>query len=199
MMGVSLWTIRVVEMIAVAVSAAGSIWIMRHDKKRYGVLYALSAAVGILLCLAFVFAGFYTFPVKLIPHPPIPLIEMLTVVPFFTLLGVRYSPKEWAWKLPFYFAGVQVIMTLELVALLSPLRLIEYNEQWDAWDSYTAWWLYLLLFEWIGGNIVPADARAPLAASSFRYGRWGWIIVHAVAMATVFLAGVYTGWSISSR
>ncbi|RLQ01272.1 hypothetical protein D9545_05585 [Geobacillus stearothermophilus] len=42
----------------------------------------------------------------------------------------------------------------------------------------------------------PQNARSPLAASSFRYGRWGWIVVHLMAMTTVFLAGVYAGWGL---
>ncbi|MEW5322258.1 CBO0543 family protein [Geobacillus thermoleovorans] len=194
-MTVSLPVVWAVELLAVTLSVAGSFWIAKQHVRTYAVLYAFSAAVGIVLCLAFVYAGFYSFPVKLVPYTPIPLVEMATIIPFFVLFGVKYSPESWAWKLPFYFATVQLIMLFELIALVSPLSLIDYKK-WDVWDSYTAWWLYLLFFEWMGGKIVPRKARSPLAASSFRYGRWGWVIVHAIAMTTVFLAGVYAGWGL---
>ena len=73
---------------------------------------------------------------------------------------------------------------------------MDYKENWDAWDSYTWWWIYLLLFEWIGGKIVPPPSRKPIQSKPFRYGRWGWVVFHFIVITTIFLAGVYTGWNL---
>ncbi len=82
MMTVSLPVVWTVELAAVMLSIAGSFWIAKRHIRRYAVLYAFSAVTGIVLCLAFVYAGFYSFPVKLVPYTPIPLVEMATVIPF---------------------------------------------------------------------------------------------------------------------
>ena len=89
-----------------------------------------------------------------------------------------------------------MIVHLGVVAellLLNNTKLLMYTKYWDTWDSYTWWWLYLLFFEWIGGKVVPAQARKPLNSDLFHYGRPAWIAVHFILITTIFLAGVYVG------
>lgn len=190
---------RIFELGAVVISIIGSIIIIKSNVKKYIILYIASSTAGALLCLLFVAMGFYSFPVKLIPLSPIPMIEMFTTIPFYVLFGVRYSPQKWPWKIPFYWALVHIAMVLEVFVLYHPVKIINYEAKWDAWDSYTWWWIFLLVFEFIGGRIIPAQSRKPISSKSFRYGRWGWIIFHFIVIVTIFLAGYYTGWTAGNR
>ncbi|WP_239454171.1 CBO0543 family protein [Bacillus suaedaesalsae] len=87
---------RIFELGAVVISIIGSIIIIKSNVKKYIILYIASSMAGALLCLLFVAMGFYSFPVKLVPLSPIPIIEMFTTIPFYVLVGVRYSPQKLA-------------------------------------------------------------------------------------------------------
>ncbi|MBO8170800.1 MAG: hypothetical protein H0Z33_02795 [Bacillaceae bacterium] len=191
------WTLeRSITITAVAASLVGSYFILRLDWKRYGLLFVLSGIVGNILCYLFVIFGFYSYPYRMFPQfVNMPIMAVLTVFPFYVLLGVRYSPREWAWKIPFYWVFVHVGMLLETIAQHFT-GLIRYEFAWDVWDSYTWWWIYLLAFEWIGGLIIPDRVRKPLKVESFRYGRGLWATLHFILIITIFLAGFYLGWLI---
>ena len=77
--------------------------------------------------------------------------------------------------------------------VLKHTSIFKFETEWDLWDSYTLWWLYFLLFELLGGKIVPNYLRSPINSDSFRYGNWAWIIFHIIVITTIFLAGVYVG------
>jgi len=165
--------------------------IMRFNWKRYGALFLLSMAVGNILCYIFVRLGFYSFPYRLFPQVSImPFMLITTMFPFIVLAGVRYSPQKWGYKIPFYWTIIHLGMLAETLGL-NLTKLIEYNFKWDFWDSYTWWWIYLLIFEWIGGLLVPAKDRRPITSSSLRYGSLGWGIFHFILITTIFLGGVY--------
>jgi hypothetical protein len=171
----------------------GSYFILRYSWRRYGLLYIVSYITGILVCLFFVSVGFYRFPtVPLHFNLNVPFFSLFTVLPFVVLAGVRYSPKEWAYKIPFYWAIVHLLMFGETLAV-KYLELLSYKRQWDFWDSYTSWWVYLLLFEYIGGLIVTDVLRRPIAKEQFRYGKPVWLIFHVIVISTIFLAGVKLG------
>lgn len=173
-------------------SLIGSFFILRNNWKRYGILYILSAFIGTILCFLFVVLGFYSFPVTIIPNSPIPLIQMFTVLPFFVILGVMFSPVRWVWKIPYYWGLVHVITLQEVIFLYQPIQLIQFHN-WGVWTSYTWWWIYFLVFEWIGGRIIPGDSRRPIQSKSFRYGRWAWFVFHFIVILTIFLGGFYLG------
>jgi hypothetical protein len=122
----------------------------------------------------------------------IPTYVMLTFIPFTVVAGVRYSPKRWGWKIPYYWVIVHLALISELL-MLYYTRIISFLHGWDLWDSYTLWWIFYLLFEWIGGKMVPASKRKPLHTAQLRFGRWGWIIVHFILISTIFVFGMYTG------
>ena len=72
-------------------------------------------------------------------------------------------------------------------------NIIKYEPSWDLWDSYSAWWIFLLLFEWIGGKVIPASARAPISEEAFAFGGWAWFLFHGIVLLTTFGAGVLVG------
>jgi len=166
---------------------------LRLNWKKYGLLFILSALVGNILCYTFVKLNFYSFPYLLFPKI---LIMPLTVItfsfPIMVLIAVRYSPVHWGWKIPFYWTIVHVGMFWETWALANT-RLIKYNFKWDFWDSYTWWWIFFLIFEWVGGIVIPENSRNPINIQSLRFGKLGWAIIHFILIVTVFLGGYYLG------
>jgi len=178
---------------SIAAGAGACIWFVRQQWKQYGLLFLLSAAVANGLCFLFVNFGFYVYPVRELPqYSPMPFIAVTVAFPALVMFGVRYSPRRWPWKIPFYWGIVHLGVLAEVFALQAT-KLIRYQVKWDTWDSYTWWWLYLLLFEWIGGRIVAPEHRRPIAAKSFQYGRWAWATFHFIVIITIFLAGYYLG------
>ncbi|MFZ5642420.1 MAG: CBO0543 family protein [Bacillota bacterium] len=185
---------RIILVISTLLSLAGAYPIIRLDWKKYGLLFVLAGIVGNVLCLIFVTLGFYSFPKTLIPiiEVNMPFTALLTVFPVIVLAGIRYSPKPWSFKIPFYWAVIHLGMLAETLAL-NFTGLISYEFKWDFWDSYTWWWIFLLGFEWIGGMIIPDHLRKPINASSFLYGRELWAVFHFILIITIFLGGYYLG------
>lgn len=167
--------------------------IIKINWKQYGLLYLLSAAVGTILCYIFISLKLYEFPYRVFPQiSKIPFTLILTMFPFYVLAGVRYSPKSWAHKIPFYWVVVHIGVLSEAYAE-SQTQLIKYFPPWDLWDSYTWWWIFLLVFEWVGGMIVSPEYRKPIDQELLNYGKIGWFILHFILIASIFVAGVYTG------
>ncbi|SHK17872.1 CBO0543 family protein [Desulforamulus aeronauticus] len=178
---------------AITLSLIGSYFILRKDWKSYGIVYLLSGIVGNILCYIFVKLTFYSFPFRLFPQISImPFETILTMFPFFVILGIYYSPRSWAYKIPFYWVIVHLGMVSETLAH-NLTNLISYNYEWDFWDSYTWWWIFLLLFDYVGGLIVPCHLRKPISQEAFKYGNGGFFILHFVLIVTVFLGGYYVG------
>jgi len=151
----------------------------------------ISALIGVILCYIFIYLGMYTFPYRLFPHiSVIPFTAILTLFPAYVLIGVRYSPKSWPWKIPFYWAMVHIGISAEAWAEKCT-QLVKYYPPWDTWDSYTWWWIYLLVFEWVGGLIISQELRKPIDEELLKYGKLGFFIIHFILIATIFLAGVY--------
>lgn len=181
-------------LIALIITLTGSYLIVRNDWKRYGMVFLLTGVVGNILCYLFIKLGFYSFPYRLFPSISImPFETILTLFPFYVVLGVRYSPQAWAFKIAFYFGIVHFGMFKEVLAE-SFSDLIRYDYGWDVWDSYTWWWIFLLMFDYIGGLIVPEHLRKPITLESFRYGNWLWLILHFIIITTIFLGGYYLGF-----
>jgi hypothetical protein len=167
--------------------------IIKIDWKKYGLLFLLSSVIGVILCYIFIYLDLYIFPYRLFPKiSKIPFTIILTMFPFYVLLGVRYSPKSWSFKIPYYWAIVHFGVLTEAFAE-ERTQLIKYNSVWDLWDSYTWWWIFLLVFEWVGGLIITPELRKPLDEELLKYGKLGWFILHFILISTVFLAGVYAG------
>jgi hypothetical protein len=175
-----------------AIAVISSYFILRLDWKRYGFLYLLAGVIGNLLCYFFVGVGFYSFPYIFLPVFKAPIFAILTSFSYLVLLGVRYSPTNWAYKISFYGVIINTGVLVETI-LKDTTRLISYKFEWDLWDSYTTWWAFFILMEWMGGKIIPPNLRKPLQADAFRFGNWFWFVIHIVAMFTIFLAGLYLG------
>ncbi|MCA1029541.1 hypothetical protein LCL95_00685 [Bacillus timonensis] len=169
------------------------IYFLKLDWKRYGLLFILTTIVGNILCYIFVKLKFYSYPYLLFPKMTImPFTAITFSFPIMVLFAVRYSPREWTWKIPYYWAIIHTGILFEAYAL-HQTRIIEYNYKWDMWDSYTWWWIYFLLFEWIGGLIILDNLRKPLSIQHLRYGKLGWALIHFILIITIFLAGYYLG------
>ncbi|HET7628504.1 MAG TPA: CBO0543 family protein [Bacillales bacterium] len=191
------WNVESIVLIgSTLLGAAGSLWIMKNNWKAYGFLFVISAFVGQLICYLFVALGYYSFPYTILPQiSAMPFTAILTIFPFYVLLGVRYSPRPWGWKIPYYWVFVHLGMLGEVWAE-EKTNLIRYKLDWNNWDSYTWWWIYLLLFEWVGGLLVPDEDRKPLDPGTLRFGRIGWFILHFVLIGSIYLAGVFTGYKL---
>ncbi|WP_234998582.1 CBO0543 family protein [Salirhabdus sp. Marseille-P4669] len=177
---------------AMVIGIFGTIMFLRFDWKRYGLLFSLSAFFAILLCYLFVVFGFYSFPYIPLHQLKLPVYTMIVTFPLGVMIGVRYSPRKWAWKIPFYWGFIHIGVFIEVMIKLHT-NLFQFRFQWDIWDSYTWWWIYFLLFEWIGGKIIPNHLRKPIPIKKFHYGQWGWLILHVIVIITIFLAGYYLG------
>jgi hypothetical protein len=188
------WNIESILTIASFVVTVGACYfVLRVNWKRYGALFLLSAVVGVALCYVFIYLDLYSFPYRLFPGiSKIPFTLILTIFPLYVLLGVRYSPKSWMFKVPFYWGLVHIGVLTEAWAEKST-QLIKYNPHWQLWESYTWWWIFLLVFEFAGGMLIPDNFRKPLDQELLRYGRLGWFILHFVLIVTIFLAGVDAG------
>ena len=191
------WNIETyLSLAATAFSTVVSLLIMRINWKRYGFLFLLSAIIGNILCYLFVVLGLYYYPYRFFPKISVmPVTLILTMFPACILFGVRYSPKSWPHKIPFYWVLVHLGVLIEGWAE-EKTQLIKYNDSWDLWASYTWWWLFLLVFEWVGGMIVPAESRRPLDQELLKYGKIGWFIIHFILITTIFIAGIYTGYTL---
>ena len=166
---------------------------LKLDWKSYGLLFVISGIVGNVLCYIFVKLGFYSFPYVFFSGvTSMPFLTITLTFPTLVLLAVRYSPEKWGWKIPFYWAIIHIGMLGETWALTNT-RLIEYNYKWDFWDSYTWWWIFFLVFEWIGSLIIPKGLRKPINLDYLKYGKLGWMIIHFILIVTIFLAGYYLG------
>ncbi|ADY56043.1 hypothetical protein Sgly_1746 [Syntrophobotulus glycolicus DSM 8271] len=167
--------------------------ILRINWKAYGLLFLLSAAAGEILCVIFAMLGLYSFPYTTFPAiSSLPVVLVLTAFPMIVLVGVRYSPENWMSKICLYWVIVNLGMLFETWAQ-NQTQIIKYDMFWDFWDSYTWWWIYLLVFEWLGGRIVPQSARKPIKGSLLKSGQIGWFISHFILISTIFLAGFYMG------
>ncbi|WP_176560305.1 CBO0543 family protein [Brevibacillus dissolubilis] len=77
-------------------SVVGSFFIVRLDWRRYGLLYLITVISGNIICYLFVKVGFYGFDPQYIPDKSImPFSAIATLLPFYVLVGVRYSPAHW--------------------------------------------------------------------------------------------------------
>jgi hypothetical protein len=182
----------IIMAIPIAIGIVGGYFLLKRDWKRYGLVFLLNAIAGNALCYGFVLFGFYSFPNTPLHYGlPFPLLVMLTFIPFTSLLGIQFSPEKWAWKIPFYWPIVHLAIVGEIL-VVAYTEIIRYKN-WDLWDSYTSWWVFYLFFEWIGGKIIPAHLRTPLSTKHFRYGRWGWLLLHIILILSVLVIGIFIG------
>lgn len=187
-----------ISIVSVVFSLIGSFFILRLDWRRYGLLYLIAGVLGNVLCYIFVEVGFYSFPYIFMPVIKTPVTAVLTAFSFYVLVGVRYSPVSWTYKIAFYGVIVNLGALMEAI-FKNTTRLIQYGYEWDFWDSYTSWWAFFILMEWIGGKIIPPHLRAPIKIEAFRFDNWFWFVIHIVGMFTIFLAGLYLGLSITAE
>lgn len=188
------WNVETyISLTGIIISTIISILIIKINWRQYGLLFVISGLVGTLLCYLFIEVGFYIYPYRFFPKlTKMPFTLVLTMFPFYVLFGVRFSPKAWSYKIPFYWVMVHIGVFGEVLSQTFT-QIIKYQGYWDTWDSYTWWWLFLIIFEFVGGTIVSQENRKPIDESNFKYGKLGWIILHFTLISTIFMAGFYMG------
>lgn len=178
---------------SIVISTVILVLIIKTSWKQYGLLFLISSIVGQLLCLLFVETDLYKYPYLLFPAiSPMPVFEILTFFPCYILIGVRYSPRQISYKIAFYMTMVHFGVFVEVV-LHTYTKIIKYTKFWDTWDSYTWWWIYLLIFDWVGGMIVSEENKKPISEDFLKYGKLGWFITHFIFVGTIFLGGLLLG------
>lgn len=183
---------KIALLTAISLMGIGCLYFIRLDWKRYGFLFILVAISANILCYTFIFVGFYSFPNNNVFEKMFIQTGLAsTAFPLAVMFGVRFSPEKWVWKIPFYWGIIHLGVVAEVILLNTTI--FKFEPEWDLWDSYSLRWLYYLLFELLGGKIIPSHLRKPISAESFRYGRWAWIVFHVIVISTIFLAGVYVG------
>ncbi|MGI5838607.1 MAG: CBO0543 family protein [bacterium] len=181
---------------ATIIHACAAFLLIRNDWRRYGLLFISATLAGNTLCLIFLQSGLYSFPYRLFPGlSRMPLLAVTTMFGTYVLTGVRYSPRDWRHKIPFYWGIVHLGMLAETLAQ-NFTQLIRYDRHWDFWDSYTWWWIFLLGMEWFASSIIPENLRKPIPSETFRYGKPGWFIFHFIVIVTIFLGGFYLAASV---
>ncbi|MFZ3578655.1 CBO0543 family protein [Virgibacillus sp. DJP39] len=179
--------------LTIVISGTVIVLFLKLDWKRYGLLFLISGFVANVLCFIFVAFDFYFFPYVFFPNiTNMPIDAVTLTFSMLVLIGVRYSPEKWGWKIPFYWVIIHIGMLLETVAI-NYTQIMKYNYKWDFWDSYTWWWIYLLIFQWLGDLLIPHELRKPIDFRHLQYGKIGWAIIHFVLIITIFLGGYYLG------
>jgi hypothetical protein len=194
------WNIETfIHLSSIGLSIIIFIYLFRVNWKHYGILFLLSAIIGNILCYIFVKVGFYSYPYRIFPKLSImPLATITAVFPALVLISVHFSPEKWSWKIPYYWAIVHLGVLGETL-ILKYTKIIKYDYNWDLWDSYTWWWIYLLVFEWLAGVIIPEQDRLPLNNHHLKYGKIGWAIIHFILIFTIFLGGFYLGITVAKQ
>lgn len=188
-----------ISCLSIVLSLLGCWLIIRNAWKAWGLLFLSSSVLALLLCYVFVRLQLYSFPY--IPFRdyllfPAPVVGF--VFPLLVLLGVKYSPTKWSHKIPFYWIIITLGMAGETLAH-NYTRLIKYELFWDFWDSLTAWWLFFLFFEWLGGKFIPAQLRRPWPDEAFGFGRWAWLLTHFFMIFGFIIAGIYLGFQLCKK
>jgi hypothetical protein len=77
-----------------------------------------------------------------------------------------------------------VIFTIEVV-LKEYAGIIAFKNGWDYWDSYSLYWVFSRLFDWIGESTVPPKHRSPVQSDKAGY----WILF--ILTGIYFISGIF--------
>ncbi|TCN27071.1 hypothetical protein [Mesobacillus foraminis] len=156
------------------ITSIGCVYILRDSVFHYGIVLIISLFVTVSLCLFFYCLGFYRFTL------PVPYVLPVVAVSFsfLALFLVRYRPKRRTF--PFFFMTLTFIFTLE-VLLKEYAGIINFKNGWDYWDSYSLYWVFSRLFDWIGEGVVPAKHRSPIRSETAGY--WSLFLLSAIYFA----------------
>lgn len=111
--------------------------VMRASWRHYGLLFGLAGFGALFLCGFFVYFGLYLFPNAIRPEFPVfHVLAVISTFPSLVLVSVRYSPRDWKWKVPFYWVIVHLGVVIEILLLINT-KILMYTKYWDTWDSYT--------------------------------------------------------------
>ncbi|WP_442598773.1 hypothetical protein [Neobacillus sp. D3-1R] len=163
---------------AIFFNGLGCLYLLIKNFLGYRLVLLLSLLLSSFLCLVFYWLGFYRFVLPLWQVLPAVAISFSLLV----LITIRFKPKRHTF--PFFFMMITSIFTIE-VLLKEYWGFIKFRNGWDFWDSYSLYWVYVRLFNYIGDRLVPRQYRMPIYTKSNIY--WGlFILIVIYALFGVF-------------
>ncbi|MDQ0229570.1 hypothetical protein J2S19_000821 [Metabacillus malikii] len=160
--------------IAIVFGFSGSIYIITKNYLRFGIIFIIHTLLASCLCMFFYWAGFYRF---IFPLPFI-LPAVILNFGFLVLATIYFRPKKFTF--PFYFIVINWTFSIEII--LKKIGFIIYINEWDYWDSYSLYWIYLRFFSYIGDYIISNRYRRPIRSDRKPY----WIIFLISIIITFF-------------
>ncbi|WP_160725823.1 hypothetical protein [Bacillus sp. USDA818B3_A] len=164
--------------LAFVINGLGSFFIVKKNVYRYGMVLIISLIVTSGLCLLFYAMDFYRFVLPLPAVLPVVAISFS----FLALFIIRYRPRDKTF--PFFFITLTLVFTIE-VFLKDYAGFIRFKNGWDYWDSYSLYWVFARLFNYVGVYLVPYHFRHPVKSDTKTY--WG--LFFLMVVYSVF--GVY--------
>lgn len=152
----------------------GCFFIVKKEPLRYGIIFILSGLISTSLCLFFYSNGFYRFVLPIYFIIPAVILSFS----FLVLFTIRYRPTKRTF--PFYFITITLVFSIEIF-LRDVFHYIEFRGEWDAWDSYSLYWVYLRFFNYIGDQIVADKYRNSISSSTKKY----WIVFGIIVLYSI--------------
>lgn len=173
-----LWTVLIA-------TGAGSLYLIRYNTLRYGIMFILSSLTAALFCVMFFRMGFYRYALPMKEVLPAAAVSFS----FLAILLIRYRPEKNTF--PFFFISITAVFSIE-VLLKDYAGFIRFRNGWDYWDSYSLYWLFLRLMGFVGEFFIPRAYRTPIRTNTKGY----WLLFIAMLIYACF--GVYIlnkGWA----
>jgi hypothetical protein len=156
---------------AIIFNGLGCLYLLIKNFLGYRLVLLISLVLSSILCLFFYWLGFYRFVLPVGQVLPAVAISFSLLV----LITIRYRPKNHTF--PFFFMTVTIIFSIE-VLLKEYMGFIKFRNGWDFWDSYSLYWIYVRLFNYIGDQLVLRKYRMPIYTKTKIY--WGIFILTVV-------------------
>jgi hypothetical protein len=99
------------------------------------------------------------------------------------LFTIHFKPEKFTF--PFFFITINWVFGVEII--LEYIGFITFRNGWDFWDSYSLYWIYVRLFNFIGDYLIPIKYRNPIQTNVKAY----WIFfVLTVILSIVILVNL---------
>jgi hypothetical protein len=155
----------------------GCFLILKNHPLRYGLIFIFHFIFSISICLCFYWFGFYRYV--------FPLYYVLPAVVFsfglLVLFTIHFKTKKFTF--PFFFMTINLVFCFEI--FLQYIGFIKFRNGWDFWDSYSLYWIYVRLFNFIGDYLIPIKYRNPIKTNVKAY--WIFFVLTVVLTIVILL------------
>ncbi|WP_078544979.1 hypothetical protein [Litchfieldia alkalitelluris] len=173
----------IIYWLVVIICGTGCFFIIKTNVLRYGIIFLISILLSVSFCIFFYFNGFYRFvlPIYLI------LLPVICSFGFLILFLIKYRPTKYTF--PFYFSVLTFILGCEIF-LKDVVGFIVFRNGWDLWDSYSFYWVYVRIFDFIGERVISEKWRKPVPYDKRMY----WIIFLVMIVISFVILGYTLNW-----